>query len=134
MCYKWGNKSFQVRKSLHPNLRLLCDLTLRKYDISLISGLREEEEQNSYYDQGTSKVRWPNSFHNKTKDPSLEEMSFLLSDAVDLIPADTGYESKERFNEVAQHMKAWALVLGIELEWGGDFNTFYDGAHFQLRH
>lgn len=131
---KWGKRSLQVRSTLHPHLRLLCDLTLRKHDISLVSGLRGKKEQDSYFEAGTSQVKFPESYHNRTKDASLVEIQYNISDAVDLIPVDTGYESKKRFNEIAEEMKAWANILDINLEWGGDFKNFFDGAHFQIKH
>ena len=118
---RWGKRSLQVRSTLHPHLRLLCDLTLKKYDISLVSGLRGKQEQDSYFEAMTSHVKFPESYHNRTKDPALVEIQYNLSDAVDLIPVDTGYESKKRFTEIADYMMSWALVLDINLEWGGDF-------------
>jgi peptidoglycan L-alanyl-D-glutamate endopeptidase CwlK len=37
------------------------------------------------------------------------------------------------YNKIAIAMKAAAIELQIAIEWGGDWKSFKDGPHFQLR-
>jgi peptidoglycan L-alanyl-D-glutamate endopeptidase CwlK len=38
------------------------------------------------------------------------------------------------YKKISDGMKASAKVLGIPIEWGGDWKSFKDGPHFQLPH
>ena len=63
---QWGPKSQRVRDTLDPRLQNVVDFILVTIaDISLISGQRDEEEQNELVKLGTSKLRYPKSKHNK---------------------------------------------------------------------
>jgi peptidoglycan L-alanyl-D-glutamate endopeptidase CwlK len=42
-----------------------------------------------------------------------------------------GHEAQV-FGEIAAQVKAAAAVLGIPVEWGGDWHSFKDWGHFQL--
>lgn len=37
------------------------------------------------------------------------------------------------YEEIAKAVKAAAQQLGVPVEWGGDWRTFKDGVHFQLK-
>ena len=39
----------------------------------------------------------------------------------------------EYYIEVASHIKSVAQTLGIEIEWGGDWKSFKDYPHYQLK-
>ena len=39
---------------------------------------------------------------------------------------------RDLYDDIARAMKKSAAGLGIGIRWGGDFNSFYDGPHFEL--
>jgi peptidoglycan L-alanyl-D-glutamate endopeptidase CwlK len=41
--------------------------------------------------------------------------------------------NREFYDKIADAMKKAATELGIPIRWGGDFQGFYDGPHFELR-
>ncbi len=110
------------------NLRT-CDARLQEvlweaiddYDFSVVQGHRGREDQNRAYDEGFSKLQWPNSAHNK--DPSR---------AVDIIPYPSGYEDINEFNRMATYIFAAANKVGVKIIWGGHWKNFKDYPHFEM--
>jgi peptidoglycan L-alanyl-D-glutamate endopeptidase CwlK len=59
----------------------------------------------------------------------------LTGHAVDLaVLDDTGKARWDApaYRALAAEMKAAAVVEGVQIEWGGDWRSFFDGPHFQL--
>jgi peptidoglycan L-alanyl-D-glutamate endopeptidase CwlK len=95
-------------------LQVICDELLNYVDISLTSGYRDREEQNALYENRKSKVRFPDSKHNRKP-----------SQAVDLQPHP--YPSNENDLRAALGYIAGLAMLiaekhGWQLRWGGDWN------------
>ena len=101
-------------------------------DFSIVYGYRNENDQNTAYAEGNSKVSWPDSMHNK-----------FPSQAVDICPWRNGlqWDDKEAFYLLAGIMLATARSLDIRLRWGGDWDgdfdlhdqVFQDLGHFEIR-
>jgi peptidoglycan L-alanyl-D-glutamate endopeptidase CwlK len=97
-------------------------------DFSVICGFRGEKEQNEAYARGNSKLKWPQSKHNQT--PSM---------AVDIVPYPIDWNDELRFRTLGAVVKEiWSQLPpekkeGYELSWGGDWKTFKDLPHFELR-
>jgi peptidoglycan L-alanyl-D-glutamate endopeptidase CwlK len=142
MSYRFGKRSLEVRKNLHPYLVLLVDELIKHVDVSLVSGLRDFKEQELLFGRGASKLRWPESKHNRTLDPLLESIETEKSDAVDIIPYPSGYEDVEQMVYVMGLLRALAFAKGIPircgLDWNGDGDLnngageFYDVGHCEL--
>ena len=88
-------------------------------DFTVLEGLRTKERQQQLFESGASRTL--NSRH-------------LTGDAVDLAAWIDGEVRWDwpLYDRIAAAMKAAALDLGVDLEWGGDWVTFKDGPHFQL--
>lgn len=39
---------------------------------------------------------------------------------------------REHYAKLADAMKSAAIELGVDIRWGGDFKSFFDGPHFEL--
>ncbi len=52
--------------------------------------------------------------------------------AVDVIPYPIDWENITRFYRFGGFVKAIAVMLGIPLIWGGDWQKFKDLPHFEL--
>jgi peptidoglycan L-alanyl-D-glutamate endopeptidase CwlK len=119
---KFSKASLEQRETLHDKLKAICDKAIKITDFKIVEGSRSEEKQNQLFEQGYSKVKFPNSKHNKT--PSL---------AMDLLPYPfEGWNNKEQFYELAGVIKAVAYDYGVKIKWGGDFKSFFDGMHFEI--
>jgi peptidoglycan L-alanyl-D-glutamate endopeptidase CwlK len=114
-------------------LQRLCNRVIRSTDFTVLCGHRRKEAQDIAFVTGASRVKWPNSKHNKRP-----------SQAVDIAPwkrakAHIDWNDREAFFFLAGAMKQAACELGIKIRWGGDWdddpdtaNTFDDLGHFEL--
>lgn len=131
----FGTRSKNNLATAHPDLQRLFNEVIKHYDCAIICGHRIEEEQNKAFHEGRSKVQWPDGKHNKQ--PSL---------AVDVVPwfatkPNIRWDDKYKFYHFAGYVQAMADKLGIDLRWGGDWDsdgelhdqTFFDLPHFELR-
>ena len=124
----FSDKSDRNLNSCHHLLQRLMDSVIIDYDFSVICGHRGEKEQNDAYSKGNSKLKWPNSKHNSM--PSL---------AVDIVPYPLDWKNISSFKALAlQVKKVWDKIPeaereGFDLSWGGDWKTFKDYPHYELR-
>jgi len=129
--------SRQRLDTCHPELQLLFETVLEFFDHSIYSGARSREDQETLFQEGSSKLRWPESKHNSV--PSM---------AVDAGP---WIEGVDRWDEPQCRLFA-GFVMGVaamlkesgsmtySVRWGGDWDqdwnihdqTFNDLVHFEL--
>ena len=103
---------------------------IKFFDCTVIQGHRGKEEQNKYFDEGKSKVKYPNGRHNANP-----------SNAVDVVPYPIDWKDTDRMYYFAGFVKGIAYKMGIPIRWGGDWNdntevkdtNFKDLPHFELR-
>lgn len=105
-------------KGVHPDLVAVVGraIQLTEQDFRVIEGIRTVERQRQLVAKGASKTM--NSRH-------------LTGHAVDIAPWPITWDW-EHFYPIADAMKEAARELDIPLEWGGDWNSFKDGPHWQL--
>lgn len=134
MTYAWGKRSADRLGTVQPVLAELFHRVIKRadlpFDLTVTAGHRGRAEQDAAVASGASRLRWPNSKHNKTP-----------SEAVDVVPLVNGAASWDwaHYRALAPIVKAeWAameaegMTLGWRLEWGGDWQRFPDGPHWQV--
>lgn len=97
------------------------------FDVVVLEGIRTKQRQEELYYKKPPATKTLNSKH-------------LTGDAIDLAPYPIDWDDTKRFNLMAKHVLASAMVLGVKVRWGGDWNMdgnskdekFYDGPHFEL--
>lgn len=116
--YRLGNKSRDRLKGVHKDLVAVVEraIEISEQDFSVGEGLRSVERQRELVNSGKSKTM--NSRH-------------LTGHAVDLFPYPVSWDWAY-FYPIADAMKEAARELDVDLEWGGDWDGFPDGPHFQL--
>lgn len=125
----FGKTSRKRLSQCDPRLQQLFNEVIKNYDCSILQGHRSEEEQNRYFDEGKSKVRYPNSKHNSKP-----------SRAVDVAPYPLDWNNTNRFYHFAGCVQGIATQMGIKIRWGGDWDSdkdfsdqnFNDLPHFEL--
>ncbi|MBU6955749.1 M15 family metallopeptidase [Hahella sp. HN01] len=121
MTYYLGKRSKSRLVGLHPDIVKVVERAIQKtpIDFTVLEGLRTIERQKELYKAGKSKTM--RSRH-------------LTGHAVDLGALVNGAITWEaRYYQIlADAVKQAAEELGISIEWGGDFNGFFDGPHYQL--
>ena len=66
---QFGKTSRKRLENAHASLQEIFNEVVKVIDCSVLESYRDEETQNRYFDEGKSKVKYPNGRHNKL--PSL---------------------------------------------------------------
>lgn len=99
--------------------RIMCEV-VKIMDITIICGTRNKIDQEKAFDEGKSKVHYPNSMHNS-----------LPSKAVDIAPwyptePHIRWDDSAGFTYLAGIVKGIATSMGFKLRWGGDWDKDND--------
>lgn len=122
----FGKRSMSNLETCHPDLQRLFKEVIKHYDCAVIQGYRNKEEQNRYFFEGRSKLKFPNSKHNS-----------FPSGAIDVIPYPVSWSDKNRFYYFIGLVMGIASQLNIKIRSGGDWdrdNDLHDQAFFDLPH
>lgn len=130
----YSKKSKAKLATCHEELQLVFNEVINYFDCTIICGYRDEEHQNRYFDEGKTKLKYPESKHNRK--PSL---------AIDVAPYNNrslpiDWHDGERFYYFAGFVLGVAYQLGVKLRCGADWNMdthvkdtkFKDLVHFEL--
>ena len=115
---KWGERSLEVYETVDPVLQHYLDRALQEVaDISLICGHRGQVEQNAAYYAvpQRSKVQWPNGKHNQFPSKAVDFQPYPMPDSEHKLWASLAY--------VAGRIIQMAAADGVEIRWGGDWNS-----------
>jgi len=96
-----------------------------KYDFGISEGLRTKERQNVLVRQGKSKTF--NSRHLANEDGKSEALDFKV-----YVNGKVSWDIKH-FRPVMQAFIRAAIEEGVQIEFGGLWESFVDGPHVQLR-
>ena len=122
--FKLSQRSLDRLKGVHSDLVKVVKraIEISDYDFMVVEGMRTIETQREYVKKGVSKTM--NSYH-------------LKGEAGDLAPLENGAidwnNTKGQFDSVAEAMKQAAKELNVEIEYGGDWKSFVDKPHFQIK-
>jgi len=126
---RFGKKSKEQLATCDERLIKIFNEVIKTVDCSVLEGHRSEDRQNALYEEGKTKVKYPQGRHNK-----------FPSRAADVVPYPIDWDDRERFHLFAGFVLGTAKQMGIELRWGGDWNInwfvddnkFDDFPHFEL--
>ena len=126
---KFSQSSLSKLSTCHLDLQWLFNEVIKYFDCTIICGRRTEADQNQAFAEGKSKLKYPNSKHNKI--PSL---------AIDVCPFPINWKDRDRFYFFGGFVKGIACQLGINIRWGGDWDgdtdladqNLYDLPHYEL--
>jgi len=104
---------------IHPDLMKVVMELAEGTEFAVLEGLRTIERQRQMVARGSSRTM--NSRH-------------LTGHAVDLAPLDHGQVSFAwpLYYPFAELVKQAAAEVQVPIEWGGDWESFKDGPHWQL--
>ena len=124
---KYSKRSLGKLAECHADLQTLFQTVIKYWDCTVTWGYRGEEDQNTAFDKGYSKLRFPNSRHNKR--PAM---------AVDVVPYPELYSSKGEMMRFGNFVMGIATMLkqygaiDHEIKWGGNWEHFRDYPHFEI--
>lgn len=115
-----NQRSIDKMQGIKLDLIRVIEKASDKTSFIVTEGLRSVERQKMLVQAGKSKTM--NSYH-------------ITGDAVDLavmVDGKISWDFKE-YKKLADVIKEVAKDEGVEIEWGGDWKSFKDGPHFQLK-
>ena len=126
----FGKSSKKRLSTCDGKLQEIFNEVIKHVDCSVLEGHREKDRQNKLYEEGKTKVKYPNGRHNRQP-----------SSAVDVTPYPVDWKDRERQTLFAGFVIGVASQMGINLRWGGDWdqdfqvvdNRFDDFPHFELK-
>lgn len=140
--FKLGKKSLGILEEAKVDLRLLVTVAIRvsPWDFSVTEAHRGQPSQDYAYQNGASKVRWPNSKHNSAPSQAIH------LDPYPLLYPGTQHSEREnmkryaRYYMLAVHIRTVAEYISVPIRWGGDWDgdwdildqSFDDLAHWEL--
>ena len=125
----FGAKSLEQLATCDERLQKVFTEVIKHFDCTVLEGHRGQEAQDKAFREGKSKLKWPEGQHNATP-----------SRAVDVVPYPINWNDTYRMRYFAGFVKGIACSMGIELRWGGDWDsdtelldqTFFDFPHFEV--
>lgn len=131
---KFGETSKGRLATCHILIQNVMNEVINHWDCTIIEGYRNQETQDEYFAKGNSKLKFPESYHNRTP-----------SQAVDVMPyhperPHIHWNDKLEAIRFASFVQGVAAGMGVRLVWGGDWdhdwNTedqqWNDWPHFRL--
>jgi len=137
--YKFSNRSIDSLKGVHPRLTILMGVAIQDspVDFTITDGVRTTEQQQALFAQGRTA---PGEIVTNADGIEVISNHQLKADglgyAVDLYPFVNGkvqLNDKANLRKIANHIKETAKRLGYNIEWGGDWKSFVDLPHFELK-
>jgi len=132
-----------VHKDLQSVVRLALRISSRRHDggvdfsIPAYGGLRTAEEQNELFKKGVSKADGYEkpSYHQTGK--ALDVIPYLTAEGIKGNAIYSNKISKQK-RELAFHIVAACMLeaanrLGVKMEWGGNWQSFNDAPHYQVK-
>jgi len=121
MTYKLSTASIGRLIGVHEDLqRVLYEaIGNSPHDFTITEGLRNQERQVQLFKEGKSRTL---------------QSRHMTGHAVDIAIIKDGKASWDfqLYKEVAEHIKAVAILNNVPIIWGGDWRTLRDGPHFEL--
>lgn|SRR5512139_792618 len=122
----------EISKSLlatcDPQLQAVMNEVIKIYDIKVLEGHRSVERQQMLYAQGRTK---PGSIvTNIDGVVKMGKHNYTPSQAIDVAPCSPNgsidWEDREKFVLLGGIVLGVAVVLGVHLRWGGDWDRDMD--------
>jgi peptidoglycan L-alanyl-D-glutamate endopeptidase CwlK len=135
--FKLGTRSVNNLKGVHPDLIRVATLGISysPYDFAITEGLRDLDRQKQLVAQGYSKTL--NSKHLLQPDGfghafDVMAVGDLNKDGVNDAQDQSHTWDPDIYRAISGAMKQAASELNVQIKWGGDFKSFFDGPHFEL--
>ena len=127
--YQFGKKSLERLNNpkLHPSIKKLMEYAIKTspLDFTIIETVRTIEQQKINVAKGVSKTMKSRHIPSSNKSG--------LCEAIDIAPYPINWGNIKDFIKLSEHIKKCANELNIRIEYGGDWTSFKDYPHYQLK-
>lgn len=114
--------SAQRLSTCDSRLQTLFNKLCETENFTIICGHRDQAAQDQAFHDGFSKLKWPNGPHNAL--PSL---------AVDVMPDPIDWHDTAGIKAFSEKVEALAFSMGIDIDYGGNWVSFPDTDHYQVK-
>lgn len=138
--YKFSKRSKDNLASADIKLQQVFNEVIKEFDCTVIYGHRTPEEQFELFKKGRERIDGWWKIVDKSKVVTnldgytkKSKHNYFPSKAVDVVPYPLDWNDIDRFKLLGSVVKRKAMELGIDIEWGGDWKSFKDYPHFQIK-
>ena len=137
--YKLSERSLKNLEHIHPDLVKVIKEAIKNspVDFTITDGLRTTAEQQALYAKGRTvagtRVTQKNGTTNKSNHQAKGDGLGYAVDLYSFYDGKVQVDDDKKLKVIAEHIKAVAKDLKINIEWGGDWKTFKDYPHFELK-
>lgn len=138
--FKFSKRSLNNLATADEKLQLLFNEVIKEIDCTVIYGHRTPEEQFELFKKGRERIDGWWQVVDKSKvvtnlDGTIKKSkhNYYPSKAVDVVPYPLDWNDIDSFKLLASVVKRKAMELGIDVEWGGDWTSFKDYPHWQIK-
>ena len=118
---KFGKRSKERLATCDVKLQKVFNEVIKHVDCSVLEGHRSQERQDKLYEEGKTKVKYPDGRHNSSP-----------SNAVDIAPYPIDWDDRERQTLFAGFVLGVGKMMGIDLRWGGNWNQHQENGNWQV--
>lgn len=134
---KFSKQSRDKLNTCDKKLIKIFTKVIDRFDCTIICGHRTQDEQLQLFKQGRTLVdgKWIKTGKTVTNLDGYKKVgrhNSYPSEAVDAVPYPIDWNDLDRFKELSKVIKEVALEEGVELTWGGDWESFKDYPHWEL--
>lgn len=135
---KFSKRSKNRLHECDPRIQYIMYEVIKYIDCTILTGHRDEYEQTIRYYNNQSRVKYPNSKHNSKPSMAIDVAPYPIPQAW----GEDDWRDKVKFYELKAIIMLIAAQKGIELRWGGDWDSdgdykdqsFNDLVHFEVVH
>ena len=119
--YSLGVRSKARLKGVHPDLVKVVEkaIQLTTVDFTVLEGMRDAVRQKKLVESGASQT-----LNSRHLTGHAVDLGAWVDDQVDW--------SWPLYHKINAAMQEASKLVGVPIEWGGNWRTFKDGPHFQL--
>ncbi len=119
--YSLGVRSKARLKGVHPDLVKVVEkaIQLTTVDFTVLEGMRDAVRQKKMVESGASQT-----LNSRHLTGHAVDLGAWVDDQVDW--------SWPLYHKINAAMQEASKLVGVPIEWGGNWRTFKDGPHFQL--
>jgi peptidoglycan L-alanyl-D-glutamate endopeptidase CwlK len=134
----FGAESLKKLSTCDKDIQTVMNEAIKHYDFTILYGTRTVEEQFALYQQGRKLVDgvWTKVGATVTNlDGKIKKSNhnYTPSRAIDIAPYPIDWNDTKRFVELSKVVKEAMKTVGIDLQWGGDWERFTDYPHYELK-
>jgi peptidoglycan L-alanyl-D-glutamate endopeptidase CwlK len=122
----------------HKDLKTLFAHVIQDYDCTIICGHRDQPEQDKAFAEGKSKLKYPQSKHNKIPSLAVDAAPYEPKQGIDWKPRQMAFFAGyvKGVADRLYHIGVISHRIRLGIDWNGnndvDDESFIDAPHFEL--